>query len=272
MGGDRMKWLFILALCVIGAAHAQAATTWYYCDGQNGQRGWYPYVQNCPQGWRQVAAPTSATHSASAATSPPSEGSSDPCSNPNAPIWQPSPWAASIPAIGQAASQNQQQMRDQCRFMAQQKQNEAIQQQAAQERQRQYSQEVTQQTRSDEQRGYRRVGFEDFILDAAKLADGGEKISVQGVYVRVGDNEVLVQSMSSAYSLSRSDDTGEIIPLLTDNATRNLRKYFLECRNRSALGCQVTVLGHATTCRKRTLVGASDVYCFDVEDGWNFAQ
>jgi hypothetical protein len=58
--GTRQKWLGLVVILpstqvyVQPSAPAQPppAASWYYCDGE---RGYYPYVQQCAGGWRPVA-------------------------------------------------------------------------------------------------------------------------------------------------------------------------------------------------------------------------
>jgi hypothetical protein len=47
--------------------------TWYYCDSA---KGYYPYVQSCPGGWRAVAANAQPQTSAEPSAPPPAPGSS----------------------------------------------------------------------------------------------------------------------------------------------------------------------------------------------------
>jgi hypothetical protein len=67
------------------------------------------------------------------------------------------------------------------------------------------------------------------------------------------------------------DDDAQII-LLTDNAERDARKYFLTCRDNAA-ACPVTVLGKITKCARTDKFGAKTAdLCFAVDDSWNVAE
>jgi hypothetical protein len=118
------------------------------------------------------------------------------------------------------------------------------------------------------EQGYRRIAFDDFVIDGNEFAKSGAKISIQGFYLKMGEVETLFRSGNIV------PKTTDGILLLTDDASRDIRKYFLECRNASVyelmptLGCQVKILGHGSRCTKITLAGAKSVPCMVVEDGW----
>ncbi len=118
------------------------------------------------------------------------------------------------------------------------------------------------------EQGYRRIAFDDFVIDGKEFANSGAKVSIQGFYLKMGEVETLFRS-------------GDIVPgttdgilLLADNASREIKKYFLGCHDLTVyelmptLGCQVKILGHGTTCTKITLAGSKNVPCMVVEDGW----
>jgi TPR repeat protein len=120
-----------------------------------------------------------------------------------------------------------------------------------------------------QQQGYRQISFEDFKLDGKQLAEGNAKLFLSGAYSKSGDLDVLQPSgLAVATARRYGNDSG--IPLLTDDAARDVRKYFLECGNNplAQLGCPVTVSGHADLCTVTNLVGSRSVPCLVVEDGW----
>ena len=118
------------------------------------------------------------------------------------------------------------------------------------------------------EQGYRRIAFDDFVIDGKEFANSQAKISIQGFYLKMDEVETLFRS-------------GNVIPgttdgilLLTDDAPKEVRKYFLGCHNITVyelmptLGCPVKILGRGTTCTKTTLAGSKGVPCIVVEDGW----
>jgi hypothetical protein len=121
----------------------------------------------------------------------------------------------------------------------------------------------------ERQKQYKRITFDDFVLDGKELAANETKISIQGVYIRRSEVELLLRSpMAAAMAQHTGDDVG--VGLMTDDAPRRIRKFFLDCRNNpaaTALGCQITVLGHAAICVRVNLVGTKSVPCLAVDDG-----
>lgn len=123
----------------------------------------------------------------------------------------------------------------------------------------------------ERERGYRRITFEDFKLDGYDLATNGDKIAMTGLYLKRGEAEYLLPSVL-AIAMMRERLGAEVgIGLLTEAADRGMRKYLLGCQNNPAalqIGCKVNLLGRATTCRRVTLGGSSNVPCLLVDDGW----
>jgi hypothetical protein len=128
---------------------------------------------------------------------------------------------------------------------------------------------VAEKLSSAKQQGYQPITFDDFKLDGKQLAGTRAKIMMQGIYKKFGDIESL-QASGLAVAMAREYGNGNGIPLLTDDATRNVRKYFLQCGDNPAapLGCPLTLVGHASICTMTNLVGSKDVPCLAVEDGW----
>jgi hypothetical protein len=62
-----------------------------------------------------------------------------------------------------------------------------------------------------------------------------------------------------------------MVPLLTDDASREFRQYLLKCQSNPVSaqgGCSVTVLGHVTICKLSNAFGATrEPPCVDVEEG-----
>jgi hypothetical protein len=130
-----------------------------------------------------------------------------------------------------------------------------------------------QQRRIDEDKslGYTFVSSEDFLLDGKQLARTGGKLALQGFYVKMGAAERLFPSqMAAAFATQGGTSVSLGVALLTDDAPRELRAYFLRCVSlpgSSQLGCAVRVRGHATTCQRTTLVGSEAIPCLAVEGG-----
>jgi hypothetical protein len=119
--------------------------------------------------------------------------------------------------------------------------------------------------------GYTFVSSEDFLLDGKQLARTGGKLALQGFYVRMGATERLFPSqMAAAFATQGGTSVSLGVALLTDDAPRELRAYFLKCGSlpgSSQLGCAVRVRGHATMCERTTLVGSEALPCLAVEGG-----
>jgi hypothetical protein len=120
----------------------------------------------------------------------------------------------------------------------------------------------------DKSLGYTLVSSEDFLLDGKQLARTGGKLALQGFYVKMGATERLFPSQRAAASAIQGGPSLGVA-LLTDDAPRELRAYFLKCNSpgRSQLGCAVRVRGHATMCERTTLVGSESLPCLAVEGG-----
>jgi hypothetical protein len=117
--------------------------------------------------------------------------------------------------------------------------------------------------------GYKPTGFDDFKLDGKQLAATHAKLIVQGVYKKFGEIESL-QPTGLAVAIAREYRNDNGIPLLTEDATRNVRAFFLQCGDNPAvpLGCPLTVVGHVDMCTKTSLLGSKSVPCLAVEDGF----
>jgi hypothetical protein len=125
--------------------------------------------------------------------------------------------------------------------------------------------QITAQLETERKRGYERISFETFQLDGKSLAANETKISIQGYYQKIGQIETLSPSNIAALNPTMRDELS--IGLLTDDASRNIRKFFLDCRTTTMLGCQIVIWGRATMCTVTTLVGSKNSPCLIVEDG-----
>ena len=101
------------------------------------------------------------------------------------------------------------------------------------------------QVADDAARGYKRLSFEDYELDAEHMRLGS-KIIITGTYRIEGDIESLAENPAAALL-----PNGFKLYLLTADAPRETRRNLLELR-RGSCGlqgiCRLTVLGHTSKC------------------------
>ena len=138
-----------------------------------------------------------------------------------------------------------------------------------------YQEEVARANQEADSLGFKRMTFEDFKLDGADMARESGKVSISGAYQKYGRVEYLFPNSGYVMQLMTSGNVSSGIVLLTDGAPRDVRKYFLECPDDllpSSRGCSVNILGHATTCELKTLVGTMTVPCLAVDDGWHVIE
>jgi hypothetical protein len=120
---------------------------------------------------------------------------------------------------------------------------------------------------AERKRGYERISFETFHLDGKALAANEAKVSIQGYYQKIGQIETLSPSNLDTRNPTTWNQLN--IGLLTDDAPRNIRKRFLDCRTTTQFGCQIVIGGRITMCTTTTLVGSKISPCLIVEDGWD---
>jgi hypothetical protein len=169
------------------------------------------------------------------------------------------------PGLGPSLADDVQQGRVERRRKEKQEEAAALQQakehkEKEAEAQNKYRATVAEQVRKDQERGYKLITFDDFKLDGKQLAANDAKVSVKGIYRKSYEAEALFPP---------SGQTGaDSIGLITDDAPRSIRKYFLECPRSFSWqsDCSITVLGRVRMCK--TLATSKDVPCLIVEDGW----
>jgi hypothetical protein len=170
--------------------------------------------------------------------------------------------------------QQRQKGQQEAREAAEREAREAQAKIARAETERRYQAAVSEQETTERERGYRPITFEDFVLDGKELAGSDAKVAIRGMYIKLGEVEMLFPSVMAVLMAQQTFKTDTGIGLLTEDADRSIRKYFLDCRNNfaaAAQGCQVTVLGRATMCERTTLVSSSSIPRVAVDDGWNIA-
>jgi hypothetical protein len=137
--------------------------------------------------------------------------------------------------------------------------------------QKRYEAAVAAQERRDKENGYNSISFEDFAVDGKSLAREETRVSITGIYKKEGQMEKLYSSMIGMLT-TQGNPAGAGVDLMTENATRDTRKYLYNCQQSpvlNATGCQFTILGHATLC-ERTIFGVPTtvVPCIDVDYVW----
>jgi TPR repeat protein len=126
------------------------------------------------------------------------------------------------------------------------------------------------QVAQDGARGYQTISIETFVLDGRELASKAAMVSISGTYIRRGNLDFLYVNATALALEDRFGRQQPNVPLLTDDASREFRRYLLACQSGrpSWLGCPVTVLGRVTTCIKSNAFGTRrEEPCVAVEDG-----
>lgn len=131
---------------------------------------------------------------------------------------------------------------------------------------------VAEQERAESAKGYSRTTVRDFVLDGRELAQRVAKRSVTGVYLPIGNYGLLFSERIDAIQFASGHNFNAVsIPLITENASREFRSQLLACRGNPAssqIGCEVRVLGTATTCAISTRFQTRrDVPCIAVDEG-----
>jgi hypothetical protein len=114
-----------------------------------------------------------------------------------------------------------------------------------------------------ETKGYKLISFDDFTLDKKDLLKSGGKIALRGFYVASSGQEAFVPS----FSRHASDD---IITIFTEEAARDARKMFLECRKAERKGCPYMIMAKVTPCVRKT--DEKQFACLTVEDAREYGK
>jgi hypothetical protein len=121
---------------------------------------------------------------------------------------------------------------------------------------------------AERSQGYVRISFETFQLDGRELASSNAKISISGIYMKLGEVEILLASEGQAILAHQTHNIDQSIGLITENANRGTRKYFLECQNANVMrACPFVAVGHAGQCTKTNLLGSKEIPCLILEGG-----
>jgi hypothetical protein len=125
--------------------------------------------------------------------------------------------------------------------------------------------------RQDESQGYKRISVEAFELDARTLAANQNRVSLKGAYLSDGNVAWLLPGQLDVIRVLHEPGAARTVskvPLLTDDAGRDLRQQLLQCRANPNAQCSVVVRGHVTTCQSTTSLGAQlEMPCVAVETG-----
>jgi hypothetical protein len=116
----------------------------------------------------------------------------------------------------------------------------------------------------DESRGYNRMSFTDFQLDA-KSMQAGKRLSITGFYEVFGHLQSLTENPSQIQMPAACK-----LFLLSEDAPRDARRQLIDLQNKACgkyLICQITVLGHVQRCSE-TMLGKKvrDTICVAVDD------
>lgn len=135
------------------------------------------------------------------------------------------------------------------------------------------AQEVLNQ-KSDDARGYKPISFETFALDAKSLASKQARISMKGSYMPDGNFEWFFPSQMEAFNARNYPEQGRNaakIPLLTEDASRDFRKFLLKCKSTpgaNQMGCLTVITGHVSLCSVTgPLASGTSLPCIVVENG-----
>jgi hypothetical protein len=125
--------------------------------------------------------------------------------------------------------------------------------------------------KADDARGYKKISFETFALDAKALAASESRISIAGAYVPDGNFEWLFVDQAAAIQANAGAPNITRIPLLTEDATREFRQALLRCKSTPGsdqVGCSTVVSGHVSLCSLTgPLGGGRSLPCIIVENG-----
>ncbi len=114
--------------------------------------------------------------------------------------------------------------------------------------------------------GYDRISIDDFILDAKTSI--GRHVVIPGYYSQSGEVDVLLANQYTAY---QPGSTKDMIPLLTEDAPRDIRQFMRDCVKQSngIASCETAIKGVIGECTITSTFGATrEKPCLKVEGGW----
>jgi hypothetical protein len=120
---------------------------------------------------------------------------------------------------------------------------------------------------------YRSVSVRDFAAEGSKLAAENAKVSLTGSYILENKRGMLYTDMQAIVQTKYHLQAGTqaTVPLLTNDASRQLRQRLLSCEtdlSAAQVGCTIRIRGRATMCALTDASGATrKTPCVNVEDG-----
>jgi len=236
----------IVAVCTFAAISALTGfceaqeRSWYYCSTTH---SFYPYTQRCAIPWRTVRP----------YQPQPLVGAPRQLQQPQPPETVSPPQL--VPNGAQQAQQDQQAARQKEQADA------AVLAQVLAKREAYQHERAIEKAKSH---GYELIpNVKDLILDSKELAFEGGKIQISGIFKKAAENNgMLYGSPLDVYS-----DDDNYVPVLTDDAQRDLREYLMDYACEAESGCAVEVGGHMTKCKhiNALLADASPVPCSHME-------
>ena len=112
--------------------------------------------------------------------------------------------------------------------------------------------------------GYEQTTVKDLLLDAKVLESKNAKLAVTGFYKPLGrHNERFYVSYNDYMMHTYQSIEATNVGLLTADGSRRLREYLQRC----VAGCELTILGHITSCVETNPFGASTTdFCLTADD------
>jgi len=240
-----MRWYAPLALLAVIAGGLCAGSLaqgqlWYYCSASH---EFYPHVQQCSVPWRAVHpySPVPLGQPRNIVPQPEQPEGAEPEQ-----AWRPGCWRTCPGATTERPEGAEPEQAPITPVQTPEEAQAAAQAQAQAEAERRAEFEHERAIAKAKERGYELIpSVEDLILDGKDLAAREAKIQITGYYRKFGEGaEALYESIQDAYA----DDDNKF-PILTDDAQRDLRKYLMNAMCETAIGCEVEVGGHVTTCK-----------------------
>lgn len=120
---------------------------------------------------------------------------------------------------------------------------------------------------------YRAVSVRDFAAQGSRLAAENAKVSLTGSYILQDSRGMLYTDMQAIVLTKYHPEAGTqpTVPLLTNDASRQLKQRLLSCRtdlSAAQVGCTVRIRGRATMCALADASGAThQAPCVNAEDG-----
>jgi hypothetical protein len=141
---------------------------------------------------------------------------------------------------------------------------------AAERSKKELADKIKARNAEDAAQGYIRTSFEDFELDGRKMVVEKQRVSIFGWYARFGELNLLFPTNLGSFIANNRHSPDGSIALILDGASRDSRKYFLQCHNpmMPQVPCPVTVLASVGMCVQTTSVAEIEKPCLYVEDAW----